>query len=775
MYPKFGTPTLAVVSGHGLVRASGITASGGLNTASGDSIYVFIAYDAGSAGANSVQLVTDSTNVPYKRAAIKQNIGHTGATNPAVEIWYLDNVPASSTVQVTVTFISPCVFVFYAANIKGAANSGSFDMASAGDAANGNNSTDPIASVSPDDLILACQCSVHGTGGTPTSGGGFLPPAGVSEQSSGTNGTYDIFIDLLADGPSSPNDFNSSLSWPNNVNFATVTIGVRAPIELGGVVARPFITVSPSLTPDGSDYGPWSAVTGPNGPTWGIQEALSAAAQNPNGGTVVLRTSLGPFIPTTANPMSGFFIPPKVDLTTDRPHMKKATSTFGDTDIEINSHFMPIDAFLYGKNGAGGVQGSYPTVIATASWNPNTMTNGSYNALQGSGGIRHLCITFESTAPACDGIHLTNWDHGTIEDVIVNGATGTSPPGPITNPNYPGGSSGSGYSSGAGIALDFYGTLPESSSVVPGQYFGGDIICIGGASVGLFIGGVTQVFLKGVELLMNAGDGCYLLNSTSVQIVNFISQHGNNNGLSLVDDGTAQVSGNSISNVYFKNNGGVDIFAYGTYQYSTGNTVDNGVSASTYGYFVTALSDKYPMVSIANVLGITNLGILPTNGNSGPPLSSLSSGVALMAPASPAAGALLTIVGGVGSAILIQNAAGNTSFSLVLSPSGSLAGTYQIPPGGKITITFATAPTSWTWKWYVMSVGATSPASGTAYFNFYPFTVNAYIYGGTVTAVTKDSSTATAVSPATIGLSPGNAIKITWMTTGPTMTWDAVW
>lgn len=320
--------------------------AGPLAVSQGDSVYVCIAFNGAQTGSTSVATVVDSAGNYYRRVAANRITGFGGGLpNPAVDIWCADNVAANAGLDVTVTFNNSCQFIFIAVDVEGGSLVGSIDLTSAGQTSIGaKTSSDQVRTVSPNDIVAAIQCTVLGCGAL-ASGGGF---ASYYEAGSGPTTGYDLQLDVWTAGPSPPADFNSSLSWGTSEAFALITICIRSPIGWGGATGRPVITVSPSLTNDGSDYGPWSPVSGPNGPTWGIQEALNYAGALPNGATVVLRTSVGPFEPTESHPMHGFFIPPKVHLTTDRPHMKKASLTvsYADPDIIINSYFTPIDAFL---------------------------------------------------------------------------------------------------------------------------------------------------------------------------------------------------------------------------------------------------------------------------------------------------------------------------------------------------------------------------------------------------------------------------------------------
>jgi hypothetical protein len=286
-YPKVvaaGSATAA--SGH--AAGSGQTVSGQLNPKTGDSLYVFVSYQGGLLGP-VVSGVSDTSSNLYKRAARKQN--NVTSPYPAVDVWYSDNVPSNSTLQVTVTFSSNTVFAFYAIDIAGAAPTDSLDALSAGQESSAKSSSDSIASIGPNDLVMACQASANVTGSSMSSGGGFT--ATELELESGTS-TSDVLLDVWQDGPASPNDFNSSLSWTDTAPYSIVTIAIRSAVAIGGVPGAPHITVSSvgvanSYSPilnGGADFGPDTAGT----TTCGLQEALNYLGAR-GGGTLKLCTA----------------------------------------------------------------------------------------------------------------------------------------------------------------------------------------------------------------------------------------------------------------------------------------------------------------------------------------------------------------------------------------------------------------------------------------------------------------------------------------------------
>lgn len=253
--------------------ASSGTTSTGLAVSAGDSVYVFVSYGTNSSGGIFVSSVTDSQGNAYTRAAIIQN--KTNSIYPAQEVWYTDDVPANSSLTVTVTFNSSTFFIFTATDISGVDGSGSLDAVSSGQTGNATSSSDPISIISPYDLVVACQCSQRNTG-TFTSGGGFTSAfAGVS----GTSLTADVSTNGWYDDASAIGSYNSKLSSPSAQPYAVITVAIKASRAWTAISGRPTVTVSSkglanglsALANDGADYGPDT----PHTSTSGIQEAMN--------------------------------------------------------------------------------------------------------------------------------------------------------------------------------------------------------------------------------------------------------------------------------------------------------------------------------------------------------------------------------------------------------------------------------------------------------------------------------------------------------------------
>ncbi|MCI4366939.1 MAG: hypothetical protein L3K08_04225, partial [Thermoplasmata archaeon] len=166
---------------------------------------------------------------------------------------------------------------------------------------------------------------------------------------------------------------------PNGPAFASETIGV------------PYVTVSPSSVPDGSNFGGWTPVTGVSVAaataifTNGIQEAINYMSATTKGGTVILRSSLGAFmgVGSGANPtLHGVHLLPGVVLTSDRPAFRSSTTNQPGADIIADSNFAPDAAFP-----ANSTDGVGPmTVIGTC-------TNASaVNTIFSGFGVRNLVI-----------------------------------------------------------------------------------------------------------------------------------------------------------------------------------------------------------------------------------------------------------------------------------------------------------------------------------------------------------------------------------------------
>jgi hypothetical protein len=270
------------------MQNSGSATTTSINVNRGDSVYVFVAYGC-AAGSIRVQTstpgVTDSSNNIYKQAAIKQNPAD--STYPAQEIWYADNVPANPALTVSVAFTGGSTFyIFTAVQISGSNGAGSIDVVSSGATGNTSPSSDPITTVNSSDLVIACDCSVRGTG-TVTSGGGFTYNSNLSGPS-GPTGGEDVYLNIFYDDAAAAGLYNSELSYPVATPYALISVAVKASVTWREVGAKPLVIVSPvgvtnygsGITNNGADFGPDTL----NTDTSGIQEALNSIAST--GGTI---------------------------------------------------------------------------------------------------------------------------------------------------------------------------------------------------------------------------------------------------------------------------------------------------------------------------------------------------------------------------------------------------------------------------------------------------------------------------------------------------------
>jgi hypothetical protein len=280
------TATATAVAPVGSPQSSGST-SPSMAVKDGDSVYVFIAYN--NVGGTLVKSVTDNAVSPnqatpnvYKKAAITLGPGNVGGPAPSIEVWYADGVPPHASLEVTVTFTASTLFAVIAADISGAAGSGSLDAVSVGASANGTptSSTDSVTSVYQDDIIFSVQCQVYGSG-TVSAGGGFTS---VLATQSGTTVGSDLGISVWEQGVGAPSSETVTLSWPTGEPYALRTVAVRSAIAWSNLAGKPYVTVSPagitgglsSLNNAGADFGPDT----PGSNTVGIQEALNFASAN---------------------------------------------------------------------------------------------------------------------------------------------------------------------------------------------------------------------------------------------------------------------------------------------------------------------------------------------------------------------------------------------------------------------------------------------------------------------------------------------------------------
>jgi len=275
-FPSIATGSPGYASAPATMHATSGTTSPGIATAIGNSVYVFIGYNATLGGPFSVLSVKDSLGNVYSKAGGKQYLSGSGPW-PSVEIWYFDGVAASSSLTVTVIFTGLCYFAIIVAAVTGCAPNGSVDVVSEGEAGSGTSSADPISTLSPNDLVFAFQCQVQGTG-TLGTGGGFTH---ILYNQSGSSVGGDVTLsgfDLIV---SPPNAADSSLSWTTAYPFAIITVAIKSPLPWSGVPGRSALTVSPvgisngssAIINGGADYG----VDTPGTITGGWNEAIAAA------------------------------------------------------------------------------------------------------------------------------------------------------------------------------------------------------------------------------------------------------------------------------------------------------------------------------------------------------------------------------------------------------------------------------------------------------------------------------------------------------------------
>ena len=307
VYPAIGSNGFTSV-GHTSPTGSGTTST--LTVHSGDSIYVFIGYAAIVSGNNvSVTGVSDGSGNTYKRAAGIRNVGT--SIYPAIDVWYVDNVPANSSIQVTVTFSHNTFFTVSAIEVTGSNPGGSLDGATVGVVGasfptSSPSSMDPITTVNPNDLVIACVCFQRGVG-TVSSGGGFTLSSAIDVIGPGSG---DTGIEGFYDDVASPGSVDSKLhGTTSGFPYAVCTVAIRLAFgvsEWSGLSGRPYLSVSAKgianslslIFNDGADFGPDT----PGTSTSGIQEALNFLTA---GGTVHCRNGAysvsSPLINTSSN------------------------------------------------------------------------------------------------------------------------------------------------------------------------------------------------------------------------------------------------------------------------------------------------------------------------------------------------------------------------------------------------------------------------------------------------------------------------------------------
>ena len=279
-YPAIGPQASMTAPSNGTLVTS-LASSPAIAVNSGDSIYVFIGYDCGSTGSISVSGVSDTIN-KYRPIGKKQNPGQTSPhSNASVEIWCADSVAAASSLTVKVTFSAATFFGIVVQDIVGGAiPTNAFDALSPGSTGSGMTSTDPVSTVSGEDLVIAVQCQSDGTGAL-TSGGGFT---NVLFADSGFGGLERLTVSGWDLSVRLPSTVNSSFSWPSTgFPYSILTVAIRSALEYSNLpIGKPSLTVSPigiktaqsTLANNGADFG----VDTPGTTTGGWNEAVAAAA-----------------------------------------------------------------------------------------------------------------------------------------------------------------------------------------------------------------------------------------------------------------------------------------------------------------------------------------------------------------------------------------------------------------------------------------------------------------------------------------------------------------
>lgn len=99
--------------------------------------------------------------------------------------------------------------------------------------------------------------------------------------------------------------------------------------------------------------------------------------------------------------------------------------------------------------------------------------------------------------------------------------------------------------------------------------------------------------------------------------------------------------------------------------------------------------------------------------------------------------------------------------------AGSGAGTYLVPTGGSITMTYSVAPT---WTWTTVVANPAVPATTVALANPTGQWVDVAISGGTVTAVNVNGTQVASGTGVNVAVPPGGNISITY-SAAPTWIW----
>lgn len=332
--------------------------------------------------------------------------------------------------------------------------------------------------------------------------------------------------------------------------------------------------VSPGGPDEFGNFGAKTSVSGVNGATGGIQEAMNAVSAA-GGGTVWLRADVGPILPA-----NGIYLLPNVKLGSIIETPRKATPGTGFTykpDIVLPSTFVGIAPFSSYSPPSGG--GASTTVFGT---------NPTLNVYATGYGIGYLSVDCRSPGTSPDLIHLTN-----IARAKIDYLTGVGCASGLVSDTYPVSSPTPGESGQIGVTegIEISGHSGVGIDLQYSTQFGGVglIESVNGGTIGLRIQSSSKCFIGQLQCSGYSVDGIVL------------------------DDANNTCANNIVDDFFLGGGATLDINALfsGAKSGSVGNILSNGITgggATAFGGYPagspTSVQTRY--LTMRNVVGVTD-------------------------------------------------------------------------------------------------------------------------------------------------------------------------
>lgn len=430
------------------------------------------------------------------------------------------------------------------------------------------------------------------------------------------------------------------------------------PQTWNSLMGKPFVTVSPSKTPDGSDYGAFT----PGTTTSGIQEALNAVLSGGTirllPGTFVLRAAVSATITDTVTVvgagMGASFVQLSSSLSTAGPYFDitiNTTSSYDGPGVHFSDFSFDFNGVsLSGSNTTDAFNLSVSSLnpIVQASWERVSFQRQAFSQDGTAGGYCIQLVGIQVLNIIISGCVFGNATYGLVGDVIrlqseANADNSSAFPGTIVRDCY-----------FTNIAQGTYGGNP-CIVLLGGQRNVSITNCtyaeINSTPVGRFL----DLFFTGSDTSFSdiSVSNCWV--SGSKYFVTY-------------DDLADNLTGNSVSSLHIYDSG------------------FSGANSPSFEYRNTTASFDYGVEYKGNIgynpqgFGITTPSV-PTSGTA-------------QANTFPHPVRVYLLTGGTGTDYTITDPSGNSEkFAVTLTAGMEIT----LDPGASITLTYSSAPT---WVWY---------------------------------------------------------------------------